>query len=111
MPRLLSNVSGSTLPKENFNERVEYYYFKDDKRFKSSEFDVTSPNGFYKTKSGKNIFLFDYEFYVKTKYMSAWCYYNFATNFKKKKMNGDQYTLWRSKMDREGKGWMLYDYL
>ena len=114
MPRLLSKVSGTTLPKtpvESFYQKVEFHSFKDDGRFiKSEEVNRDHPNGFYKTKSGKNIFLFDYQFYEETRYMPAWCFYNFATNFKKNKMNEAQYEFWRTKMGKEGKRWMLFDY-
>ena len=47
--------------------------------------------------------------YYYVSYMSAWVYYNYATNYRSKKMNGKQYWIWRKKMYEEGKDDFFYD--
>ena len=113
MPRLLSKVSGNNLPKEvSYNH--EFYSFKETGEEKQLELlpnDCTKwKNGFYKTSKGDKVFVFDREPYSGTRYMPAWVYYNFCTNFKSRKMNGKQYDCWWAKMENEAKKWLLYDY-
>ena len=119
MPRLLSNTEPKKLERkertdrEKYCDNVEMYSFKkmdgDEKLPLLPKFLFQTKNGFYKTSSGKKVFSFNGECYTKTIYMSAWCFYNFATNFKKKRMSGDQYDFWCNKMSKEGKGDLLYD--
>ena len=53
-------------------------------------------------------FMFEGHLYHFTCYMSAWVYYNYATNYKKRKMNGEQYWVWRRKMCKEGKRYFFH---
>ena len=39
--------------------------------------------------------------------LRAWDYYNYATNYRTKKMNKEQYWIWRRMMIREGKGYFF----
>ena len=114
MPRLLSKVSGAkSFGAKTNGDIYERYSFNEADEDEQLEllpnFSFETKDGFYKTSSGKKIFSFYGKCYQGTGEMSAWCYYNFATNLKKKKMNGDQYHFWRVKMQDEGKGYLLYD--
>ena len=109
MLRLLSNKSGNKLP-EKVVHKYEKYAFYETGELELLPNSISEwRNGFYKTSQGKKVFVYDMEVYEGTRYMSAWVFYNFATNLKSRKMNKDQYHIWRCKMDKEGKSWMLYD--
>ena len=108
MPRFLSK--SFTSDKDNIYERYLLNITDEDEQLKLLPNNVYCvANGFYKIPSGKKVFVFNYDVYEGTEYMYAWCYYNFASNLRKKKMNGEQYRFWRHKMEMEGKGHLLYD--
>ena len=119
MPRLLSKTEPKKITpeektrKQTYREINEVYSFKklhnDGKLPLLPKLASETKNGFYRTPSGKKIFSYDGKCYEGTRMMSAWCYYNFATNLRKRKMNGDQYDFWRNKMYQEGKERFLYD--
>ena len=107
MPRLLSKASGNKLsnepkPKEVPNKPEE------ELELLPSDYEKRK-NGFYRLPSGDKVFVFNKECFRSSSNMPAWVYYNFATNFKSKKMNQNQYFRWRVKMEKEGKGRYLYN--
>ena len=94
---------------KNTYERYLFNITDEDEQLELLPIGLYVANGFYKTDLGKKVFVFDYKLYEGTEYMTAWCYYNFASNLRRRKMKGHQYRFWRYKKQMEGKGHLLYD--
>ena len=96
MSRLLSNVPPKKLSP------------KDDELPLLKDAPYACKNGFYKTSEGKKIFVFNGSVHYNTRYMTAWIYYNFATNCRTKKMSKEQFGIWERMLIKEGKDDFFY---